>query len=76
MAVVVSYDAKATASRALTFIVRIFVDDTIAITVWTRFLFSCGRIAKQHFAVSIVVLRAGVSVNVAKLPELLGATAR
>jgi hypothetical protein len=37
--VVVSYEAKATASRALTFIVRIFVDDTIAITVGTGFCF-------------------------------------
>jgi hypothetical protein len=37
--VVVNYEAKATASRALTFIVRVFVDDTIAITVWTSFGF-------------------------------------
>jgi hypothetical protein len=37
--VVIRYKTKATASRALTFIVRIFVDDTIAITVWTSFCF-------------------------------------
>jgi hypothetical protein len=37
--VVIRYETKATASRALTFIVRVFVDDTIAITVWTNFCF-------------------------------------
>jgi hypothetical protein len=37
--VVIRYETKATASRALTLIVRIFVDDTIAITVWTSFCF-------------------------------------
>ena len=37
--VVIRYEAKATARRALTFIVRIFVNDTIAITVWTSFYF-------------------------------------
>ena len=35
--VVIRYKTKATASRALTFIVRIFVNDTIAIAVWTSF---------------------------------------
>jgi hypothetical protein len=35
--VVIRYETKATARRALTFIVRIFVNDTIAITVWTSF---------------------------------------
>src|SRR6476659_5323995 len=35
--VVITYKTKATARRALTFIVRIFVNDTIAIAVWTRF---------------------------------------
>jgi hypothetical protein len=35
MAVVIRYKTKATARRALTFIVRIFVNDTIAIAVWT-----------------------------------------
>jgi len=34
---VISYKTKATARRALTFIVRIFVNDAIAIAVWTRF---------------------------------------
>jgi hypothetical protein len=35
--VIVTYEAKATAGRALTFVVRIFVNDTIAIAVWTSF---------------------------------------
>ena len=35
--VVIRYETKTTARRALTFIVRIFVNDTIAITVWTSF---------------------------------------
>ena len=35
--VVIRYKAYATARRALTFIVRISVNDTIAIAVWTRF---------------------------------------
>lgn len=35
--VVIRYKTKTTACRALPFIVRIFVNDTIAITVWTRF---------------------------------------
>jgi len=35
--VVIRYKTKATACRALTFIVRIFVNDTIAIAVWTSF---------------------------------------
>jgi hypothetical protein len=43
MAVVfISYETKAAARRALTFIVRIFVDDTVAITVWTGFCFHFG----------------------------------
>ena len=33
--VVVTYETKATAGRALAFLVRIFVNDTIAIAVWT-----------------------------------------
>jgi hypothetical protein len=39
MVVVISYKTKATAREALTFIVRIFVKDTIAIAVWTSFSF-------------------------------------
>jgi hypothetical protein len=35
--VVIMYKTKATAGRALAFIVRIFVNDTIAIAVWTSF---------------------------------------
>jgi hypothetical protein len=34
--VVIGYKPKATARRALTF-VRIFVNDTVAIAVWTSF---------------------------------------
>jgi hypothetical protein len=37
VSVVIRYKTKATARRALTFIVRIFVNDTIAIAVWTSF---------------------------------------
>src|SRR5262249_51397169 len=37
MVVVIRHKTKATACRALTFIVRIFVNDTIAIAVWTSF---------------------------------------
>jgi len=37
--VVIRYKTKATARRALTFIVRIFVNDTTAIAVWTSFSF-------------------------------------
>jgi len=37
MVVITGYKTKAPACRALTFIVRIFVDDTIAIAVWTSF---------------------------------------
>ena len=35
--VVIRYKTKATAGRALAFIVRIFVNDTLAIAVWTSF---------------------------------------
>jgi hypothetical protein len=35
--VVIGYKTKATAGRALAFIVRIFVNDTIAVAVWTSF---------------------------------------
>ena len=35
--VIIRYKTKATARRALTFIVRISVNDTIAIAVWTCF---------------------------------------
>jgi hypothetical protein len=37
--VVIRYETKTAACRALTFIVRIFVNDTIAISVWTSFHF-------------------------------------
>jgi len=35
--VIITYEANATAGRALTFVVRIFVNDTVAIAVWTSF---------------------------------------
>ena len=35
--VIIPYEANATACRALTFIVRIFVNDAIAVAVWTSF---------------------------------------
>jgi hypothetical protein len=44
--VVIRYETKTAARRALTFIVRIFVNDTIAITVWASFYFhacSCAH---------------------------------
>ena len=37
--VVIRYETKTAARRALMFIVRILVNDTIAITVWTSFYF-------------------------------------
>ena len=37
--VVIRYETNTAARRALTFIVRIFVNDTIAITVWASFYF-------------------------------------
>jgi hypothetical protein len=43
--VVITDEAKATTCRALTFIVRIFVNDTIAITVWASFCFHVSSIA-------------------------------
>ena len=41
--VVIRYKTKATARRALTFIVRISVNDTIAIAVWTCFHVSVSK---------------------------------
>jgi len=35
--VFIGYETTATACRTLTFIVRIFVNDTVAIAVWTSF---------------------------------------
>jgi hypothetical protein len=37
MVVVIMYKTKATACRALTFVVRVLVNDTAAIAVWTSF---------------------------------------
>jgi hypothetical protein len=37
MVIVIGYKTKASACRALTFIVRIFVNDTITIAVWASF---------------------------------------
>jgi hypothetical protein len=44
--VVISYEAKPAARRALTFIVRIFVNDTIAITVWASLCFHVTTVAQ------------------------------
>jgi hypothetical protein len=46
--VVIKYKTKATARRALTFIVRIFVNDTIAIAVRTSF-HVCGGLHRRAF---------------------------
>jgi hypothetical protein len=35
--VIITYKTKATACRALTFILRVFVKDSIAVAVWTSF---------------------------------------
>jgi hypothetical protein len=43
---VISYKTKATARRALTFIIRIFVNDAIAIAVWTVFM--CVSASKSN----------------------------
>ena len=55
--VVIRYETKTAARRALTFIVRIFVNDTIAITVWTSFYFhagSCSPLVRTDRAVQEV----------------------
>ena len=52
--VVIRYETKTAARGALTFIVRIFVNDTIAITVWTSFYFhacSCSPLARTDRAI-------------------------
>ena len=52
--VVIRYETKTAARRALTFIVRIFVNDTIAITVWTSFYFhacSCSPLVQTDRAI-------------------------
>ena len=45
--IVIRYKTKATARRALTFIVRIFVNDTIAIAVWTNFHGVCIEVERS-----------------------------
>ena len=48
IAIVIRYKTKATARPALTFIVRIFVNDTIAIAVWTSFhVFVCIEVERS-----------------------------
>jgi hypothetical protein len=39
MVIVITYKTKATARWALTFVIRIFVNDAVAIAVWTSFNF-------------------------------------
>ena len=41
--VIIRYKTKATTRRALTFVVRISVNDTIAIAVWTCFHVSASK---------------------------------
>jgi hypothetical protein len=45
--VVIRYKTKATARRALTFIVRISVNDTIAIAVWTCFHVCASKVSRS-----------------------------
>ena len=54
--VVIRNKTKATAGRALAFIVRIFVDDTIAIAVWTSF-HATGVWRSSHVCLCTVSLR-------------------
>jgi len=54
MVVVISYKTEATARRALTFIVRIFVNDTIAIAVWTSFSFHVWASKRSYDAAHII----------------------
>jgi hypothetical protein len=54
--VVIRYKTKATARRALTFIVRIFVNDTIAIAVWTSF-HVCGGLHRRAFPVWLLLYK-------------------
>ena len=52
--VVIRYETKTAARSALAFIVRIFVNDTIAITVWTSFYFhacSCSPLVRTGRAI-------------------------
>jgi hypothetical protein len=54
--VVIRYKTKATARRALTFIVRIFVNDTIAIAVWTSFhVCVCVCTSKSMHSYSLIM---------------------
>ena len=61
--VVIRYETKTAARRALTFIVRIFVNDTIAITVWTRFYF--------HACSCLPLVRAGRAMQGSHEPDCL-----
>ena len=56
--VVIRYKTKATARRALTFIVRIFVNDTIAIAVWTSF-HVCLEVERSQLTMDFFAEEAG-----------------
>jgi hypothetical protein len=54
--VVIRYETKTAARRALTFIVRIFVNDTIAITVWASFYSEARGIMSMSHLFAAVLL--------------------
>ena len=71
--IVIGYKTKATARRALTFIVRIFVNDTIAIAVWTSF-HVCASM-KLHMS-SRIRLRQGDNHSALKEMRVIAASTR
>ena len=61
MIVVIRYKTKATARRTLTFIVRISVNDTIAIAVWTCFHVCASKASRASpLAVQFVLIVAAI----------------
>ena len=59
--VVIRYKTKATARRALTFIVRISVNDTVAIAVWTCFHVCASKASRASpLAVQFVLIVAAI----------------
>ena len=66
--VVISYKTKATARRALTFIVRLFVNDTIAIAVWTSFHFHRALPARKRTVAFVAFVASTSLCSVAPFP--------
>ena len=61
MIVVIRYKTKATARRTLTFIVRISVNDTIAIAIWTCFHVCASKASRASpLAVQFVLIVAAI----------------